>query len=226
MLRTFILFSLVIFLFKAGPALGTDNIDDILEGIKKKYHALPGLTMDYSREVITRSMSMLGGRIKGDLATGQIFFKPPCMLRLEQREPASETIIFNNDKLWWYIPEKKQAYLYSSRKFGKELRLLSNLFRGLIKAEDNFIVKLVSPGNEKTGYRIELKQDPPSQEIDHILLSVSNEYDIRAVDIHNQFGGITRFKLNRLAVKKMMENDFFEFKASEGIKIIKGEASQ
>ena len=84
--------------------LPNGDLTDILEGIRKNYGSLPGLTLSYSREVITRSMAMLGDQVKGDLATGHMFFKPPCFLKLEQKTPKQETVISDEETLWWYIP--------------------------------------------------------------------------------------------------------------------------
>ncbi len=95
-------------LFHGSAAFAKDDLSTVLEGIKQKYGNLPGLSIPYTREVITRSMSMLGNQVKGDLATGQMFFKPRYFLKLEQRTPNIETLIANEETLWWYIPDKKR----------------------------------------------------------------------------------------------------------------------
>lgn len=220
MRNTFKAFIFILLLLPGNIALGSESLYDILGGIRSKYSNLPGLTITYSREVITRTMAMLGTRMKGDPATGRMHFKAPYFLRLEQETPDSETIIANENKLWWYIPRKKQAHEYSSREFGKELRLLSDIFRGLTRVEDNFQVLLLDHG-EQTGYQIELRPDPPWQEVDHIILTVASGYEIRGVDIYNQLGGITRFKLDSFTVKEKFEKDFFRFVIPEGVRLMK-----
>ncbi|NQU14566.1 MAG: outer membrane lipoprotein carrier protein LolA, partial [Desulfobacteraceae bacterium] len=130
MLRYIIIFHLVVSFFVC-PAFASNDLSNILDGIRNKYGHLPGLSVTYTREVITRSMSMLGGQVKGDLATGRIYFKPSHYMRLEQETPRSETIIYNGDTLWWYIPDKKCVYKYPAQQFGQELRFLSNVFGGL-----------------------------------------------------------------------------------------------
>jgi outer membrane lipoprotein-sorting protein len=104
----------------------------ILDGIQKRYSHLAGCRISYTREVITRSMSMLGNKLKGDTATGDIFFAPPCLIRLEQKTPRREIIAGNENTIWWYIPEKSCVYIYPSNRFGKELSLLSDIFSGLV----------------------------------------------------------------------------------------------
>ncbi len=42
--------------------LAEDRLADILEGIRTNYRELPGLTVSYKREVITKTMAMLVSR--------------------------------------------------------------------------------------------------------------------------------------------------------------------
>ena len=219
MTKTFILFNLIVLLFHGSAAFAGDDLSTVLGGIKGKYGGLPGLSIGYTREVITRSMSMMGNQVKGDLATGQMFFKPPYFLRLEQRTPTVETLMANEKTLWWYIPDKKLAHRYPSQEFGKELRLLSDIFRGLSQVTNNFQIMM----GDQTGageYQIELIPDPPWQEIDRIVLTVTHAYDIRIVDIHNQLGTTTRFTLQDLTVRHSFEKSFFEFIPPEGVEVV------
>ena len=209
----------MLLLLQGGTAFGNANVTDILEGIRGKYGNLPGLSIAYTREVITRSMSMLGNRVKGDLATGQMFFKPPYFLRLEQKTPSPETLIANEDTLWWYIPDKKRAHKYSSQEFGKELRILSDIFRGLTQVTKNFQI-VMNDQTEQGNYQIELIPDPPWQEIDRIKITVNHSYEIRVVNIQNQLGTITRFTLEGLTIKEIFEKGFFQFVVPQGVQLV------
>ena len=201
-----------------GQAFGSD-LDSVLEGVNKKYHHLPGLTTSYTREVITRSMSMLGDQARGDLATGQIYFSPPHWLRMDQQTPEPETIIANEDKIWWYIPNKNRVYRYSTKKFGRGLSILSEIFSGFTRVEENFAVAMVSDPEQKE-YQIQLTPNTPWQEIDHINITLTKDYDVRVVDICNQFGTITRFRLEDLIVKEKFEKGFFLFIVPEGARLV------
>jgi outer membrane lipoprotein-sorting protein len=224
MLRRLILFPLLIFLFQS-PAMADESLMDILQGIKRSYGNLAGLSVPYSREVVTRSMSMLGDQAKGDMASGNIFFKHPYFLRLEQEKPKAETIIANNDILWWYIPDKKCAYQYPSKDFGKELRLLSDIFRGLSRVENSF--QVVLQGRNTSGeYEMDLIPDPPWEEIDRIALTITGQYEIRSLRIYNRLGSITIFNLGGLTEKKDFEEAFFQFVAPKGVRLMIEGASQ
>lgn len=168
---------------------------------------------------MTRSMSMLGAQAKRDLASGTIHFKSPHFLRLDQEKPGLEIIIANDDILWWYIPRKKEAHRYRAKDFGRELRLLSDIFSGLAEVEDSFKVQFQEK-DEKGDVRIVLVPDPPWQEIDRIILTVSPEHEIRSVRIFNALGSVTRFNLGDFELEKTFEKGFFEFVAPPGVNVI------
>ena len=218
MVRRLIILPILIFAF-TGPAMADESLVNILEGIQKNYGRLSGLSVPYSREVITRSMSMLGEQARGDMASGTIYFKHPDLLRLEQEKPKAETIIANNDTLWWYIPDKKCVYRYPAKDFGKELRLLSDIFRGLSQVENSFQV-LLQDRNKSEGYEIQLIPDPPWQEINKINLAVTKKHEIQTVRIYNQLGSITVFKLGDFTEKEGFEKGFFQFIVPEGVRLI------
>jgi len=226
MVRLFIIiFHLCFFLLQANPSAGNDDLSLVLEGIRKNYSNCPCITITYSREVITRSMSMLGNEVKGDMAAGRMYFKSPYSLKMEQKTPETETIISDGDTIWWYIPAKRTAHRYSSLKFGKELRLLSDIFRGLTRVEDNFVVKLADDKIEG-GFKIEMTPDPPWREVDHILLAVTRGYNIRVVEIFNRIGGKTKFTFDEKIKKEKFEEGFFKFHVPEGVKIVDEEGIQ
>jgi len=218
MVKRLIILPILIFAFN-GRAMADESLVNILEGIQKNYGSLSGLSVPYSREVITRSMSMLGEQARGDMASGIIYFKHPYLLRLEQEKPKAETIISNNDTLWWYIPDKKCVYRYPAKNFGKELQLLSNIFRGLSQVENSFQV-LLKDQSKSGKYKIELIPDPPWQEISKINLTVTEKYEIQTVRIHNLLGSITVFKLGDFTEKEGFEKGFFQFIVPEGVRLI------
>jgi len=205
-----------------GTLRAEADLDEMLGGIRKNYGDLSGLTVAYKREVITKTMAMLGEEVKGDLATGNMFFKPPGLLRIEQKTPKQESVIYNEETLWWYLPHQKRVYKYPGREFGKELRLLSDIFRGLIRVDDRFQVSLLEP-NALGEHQIKLAPQPVWQNIDRIILTVTNENTIRIVNITYQLGTTTIFTLNTMIEKKDFENDFFNFKAPEGVLLVEEE---
>lgn len=218
MIKRLIIFLVITLLF-SSVSFADESLTTILEGIQKTYGPLPGLSVSYTREVITRSMSMLGDQAKGDMASGTMYFKHPHFLRMEQAKPKPETIIANQDTLWWYIPEKKSAHQYAAKDFGKELRLLSDIFRGLAHVADSFQVLLKDKGSSGE-YELELVPDPPWEEIERIAVTTTSGYQIRSIRIHNTLGTVTLFTLGSLSEKKDFEEGFFRFVTPEGVELI------
>lgn len=210
-------------LWPSPPVSAAEELSKILEGVRNKYGHLPGLSVTYKREIITRSSAMLGGPVEGDLATGQMYFKPPNLLMVRQGSPRPETVTTDGTTLWWYIPEKKLAYRYPAQELGEELRLLSHIFHGLRAVEDSFDIRLVCL-DDKGERKLKLTPDPPWPEVQHLILSIGQgDYRIKTVEIHNYVGGITRFILGELSVQEKFEKDFFRFVVPEGVKVIQPE---
>lgn len=222
-LRIFMILLLVpvMFLLYGSPAVGDEGLNVILNGILDRYGKLPGLTVPYKREIISRSMTMLGGQVGNDPASGKIHFKPPHYLAIKQETPKPETVTTDGETLWWYIPDKKLVYQYPSEMLGKELRLLSSIFRGLSRVEENFDV-VQSDLDNNLEYNLKLIPTPPWEDIDHIAISViRDDYDVHVVEIHNVLGNITRFILGDFSVEKDLTDEFFRFVPPEGVKVIR-----
>ena len=211
---------LLLAIFLSCRAHAAEQLVNILEGVRKRYGHVPGLTLTYKREIITKSMTLLGGQGNSDLATGRIHFRPPYSLKIQQDTPKSETVISDGDRLWWYIPDKKQVYVYPFHVAGRELALLSDIFQGLKEVSESFIVMLsgIGAGGE---YQLKLTPNPPWPQTEHINLSVTQgDFSIRIVEIHNYIGGITRFIFGNLSTGKRYGPEFFKFTVPAGVKVI------
>jgi outer membrane lipoprotein-sorting protein len=197
-----------------------DPLARILAGVREKYRDIPGFSVPYEREIITRSMALLGDDLKSDLATGRLYFKPPHYLKVQQESPRNEEVITDGDTIWWYIPQQKQVYRYPSDQLGQELGVLSDIFQGLKEVEEGFHVTL--RGRDERGFQqLELHPDPPWSQVDHIKISVAEgDYIIRVVEIHNYVGGVTRFILAKRMLQQTFDEDFFKFVVPEGVRVI------
>jgi outer membrane lipoprotein-sorting protein len=211
---------LFLLMFMGGPSAHAQELSQILEGIQNRYGHLPGLTLNYSREVITKSMAMMGGKVRGDMATGRIHLKPPYFLKMEQDTPKREALVTNGETLWWYVPNENVVHEYPARKFGRELRLLSDIFRGLSQVEESFQVLLVGQDQEGN-HQIRLIPTTMWQEVESVEVTVTKDYEIRTVEIFNPLGTKTRFTLTDPRIQEAFPKDFFEFSIPEGTKVIR-----
>ncbi len=218
-------FFLMIFCGLAGlfffpfDGYGENDLFSVLEGVKTKYNCVHGLKISYRREVITKTMAMLGTQAGGDLASGKIFFKPPNLVRLEQSSPRIETLVTNGKSLWWYIPEEKKVYVYSSEQFGNELKALNTIWTGFTDKAKSFKITLLGK-DQKGNYLLELVPDPPWEQVDRIKVKVSETFEIQSIDIINTLGTTTRFYFDKIISTGDLEDHFFEFTVPEGVKVI------
>jgi len=202
-----------------SQGLGEPQLSQVLGGIKKRYGQLAGLSVPYEREVLTKSMAMLGDQMKTSVASGKFFFKPPHFLKVEQDTPSKEDLITDGELLWWFIPEKKQAHRIPSSKLARELRLMADIFQGLRGVEESFVVVLV--GEDGKGITLELTPNPPWPDVHHINLLIDpNDYLIGKVEVYNIVGGLTRFALGKVTEQKKFKQDFFTFVPPDGVRVV------
>ncbi len=210
---------LVLLFIGLSPCQAEEQLSQILGGIKKRYAQLAGLNVPYKREIVTKSMALLGDQMKADVATGRIFFKPPHFLKVQQETPTPEDLITDGNVLWWYIPQKHQAHRIPSSKLGNELRLLADIFQGLRGVEESFVVVLV--GEDEKGLTLELTPNPPWPDVQHINLSVNpKDFLIQRVEVYDLMGGVTRFYLGEVTEQKKFKQDFFTFVPPQGVQVI------
>jgi outer membrane lipoprotein-sorting protein len=220
MLRYVITGLIALAFMNSVPCRAQDQLNKILEGIRKNYGTLSGLTVDYEREVVTKSMEMLGDAIKSDVASGRIHFMPPYFLKIQQEVPNKETLTTDGKTLWWHVPQKNLVHRYPTERLGPELRLLSDVFRGLKGVEEGFVVSWKDE-EVASGLKLELTPKPAWPDITHIDLYVTkDDYRIKRVDIYNILGGLTRFRLGDKIKEEKFKEDFFRLEIPEGAKLI------
>jgi outer membrane lipoprotein-sorting protein len=207
-------------LISMGKALPDDTLSTAIGGIRARYGNAQGLAATYTREAISKTMAMLGETERHDVARGRLYFKPPHFLRLEQASPQEELLLTDGQTLWWYLPLEKEVYQYPTEQLGQELRLLSDILRGLKDTEASFQITLqVRP--ETNIYHLILKPEPPWQEIDHLeVIVLKGEFAIEQVDIYNNIGGLTRFLLRDWEERDRFGKEFFSFSPPPGVKVL------
>jgi len=200
--------------------LAGDEVSCIIDGMRGRYGNAAGITADYTREAISKTMALLGTADRQDIAQGTLYFRPPYSLRLEQKSPQEELLVTDGQSLWWYVPHKNEAYRYPALEFGRELRLLSDILRGLRDAEANFEITRNSHPDTNV-FSLTLKPDPPWSDIDHLeVMILKNDYTIKQVEIFNMVGGLTRFVFTGLKETDRFEEAFFSFSPPNGTKVI------
>jgi outer membrane lipoprotein-sorting protein len=174
MVRKYWIVLLLVLSFLPWKALAADPaLSTILEGIRKRYGLVPGLALTYEREVITKSMAMLGAQAKPEVATGVIYYKAPHSLKFQQETPTKEIMVTDGNVLWWYIEAKNQVHRYSSHQISREVKLIGDIFQGLRGVEQSFVV-LQKGEDEKGNLILEVTPNPSWGDVDHIDLTVTS----------------------------------------------------
>ena len=198
-----------------------DELSIVVRGLRDRYGNTKGLTADYTREAISKTMALLGTPERHDTAEGKLYFKPPHFLRLEQARPQEELLLTDGVTLWWYLPLKNEAHKYSAKKFGQELGLLSDILTGLEDTKNSFRLSLeVKP--ETSPYHLILQPDPPWEEVDRLKVIIRRaDQAIQKVEIYNKIGGLTRFILTKSEKQDQLSSELFSFSPPQGVEIIK-----
>jgi len=221
--RSLVLFSCLLFFLVLGftkQPLAGDEVSRIIDGMRSRYGNAAGITADYTREAISKTMVLLGTADRHDIAQGRLYFRPPYSLRLEQTSPQEELLVTDGQSLWWHVPHKNEAYRYPALEFGRELRLLSDILTGLRDAGANFEIALDSHSDTNVLSLI-LKPDPPWSDIEHLeVMILKNDYTIKQVEIYNMVGGLTRFVFSGLKETDRLEETLFSFSPPHGTKIV------
>lgn len=215
----YILLSFFLLMAWTNHAFAEVSVNQVLDKVVESHKQYTkGLSVPYTREILTKSMAMFDDDMEFDRATGVFFFKAPHFLKVQQNTPSEEYIISNGKDVWWYVPGKKTAYKFDA--IGKELSILSMIFMGLKNPDDTFNITFTEP--EKTEeYCLKLTPKESWEEIDNIRVTVSgSDFKIIRIEIDDVIGNLTRFKLGEYKLQHDIDEGFFDFNLPEGVEVI------
>jgi chaperone LolA len=216
MKKRFIAIALVVLLTLPFQCNAASTCEQVLRELGERYGGLPGLSMEYRREVITAGSSTGGGKTVQDIAEGRLYFKPPHYIKLVQVTPMEEQLITEGRNVWWYIPEKNKTERYPASFFGKQLDLLSEILQGFPEGSESFRCEA---SQRESGTLLTLKPDPPWKDVQHIMIELNPQQAIRSISIRNHLGSATRFVFSEMQVIEAFDEAFFEFSPPEGVRI-------
>lgn len=210
------LISALAFLLLSIPSLADTSLEQVIEGIRHRYGKEEGFRVEYVRELLTPSMALLKLR-EGDKAGGTIYFKPPCLLRLEQRFPTHEYIISGSKYIWWFLPDKKEAYRYKKEQFSEEFNILIDILAGF--REMGFNMEIVSESSNKIQLLIKGFKAP--SHLESIKVNIEKgTWTIKVIEIHDISGQITTFYLKDIRRDIPIKDDMFNFKVPLGVRVM------
>jgi chaperone LolA len=196
------------------------DLESVLSKLKERFSASNTFQADYVRDLVPKIASKLpSSSLQAD---GQLSFRSPNRLRMDQKKPRPEQLICNGDKVWWYLPEEKLVNVYRLKDYYVQVKPIIDFLSGLGGLDKNFSVRLdTTLPEEAPFYQLILKPKTPQPDLQQILVRVSKTTFL-PVDftIDNLMGDGTRFRFNRVQTGVSLGGPWFEFIPPEGTRVI------
>ncbi|MDR2422664.1 MAG: outer membrane lipoprotein carrier protein LolA [Deltaproteobacteria bacterium] len=207
-------------LLAAGPAQAASKGEEILKGLAKRYQGLDGLVADYSRRTQTPLSQEIFQNPGNVAATGQLAWRKPANLRLDQARPAKELLATDGNTAWWYLPEEKQVHVYRRLDLAGEMAPLLAFLTNLEELKKNFRVKLAPPDPDRANQAglILVPRDKDSA-TGQIVAWSDGEFHLTGFDLLSVTGEKTSFFLTGVKAQAL-DYEEFAFKVPKGVKVV------
>ena len=188
------------------------SLNEIMDGIENRY-AAKGFSANFSQESTIKAMDIT------DTASGNLFIKPPGMMRWEYEKPNQQLIITDGKRLWVYRQDDNQVMVGTAPYFfgnGKGGGFLSDM--NIIRKKFNIALDDKSNGKY---YVLKLTPKEKAFDISLIYLSISiNTFDIVQITTYNLYDDETKIYLKNIEFKKHIDDSMFYFEIPEGADIL------
>jgi outer membrane lipoprotein carrier protein len=196
------------------------DLNTILSQLKERFGSSKTFQADYIRELVPKIASKLPSSALQ--AEGQLSFRSPNKLRLEQKKPRPEKLICNGDKVWWYLPEEKVVNVYRLHDYYLQIKPITDFLSGLGGLEKNFTVRLdTAVPEEAPFYQLTLKPKNPQPDLQKILVRIDKTTFLPLeFSFENLMGDNTRFRFSHVQPGVSLAGSWFEFTPPEGTQVI------
>jgi outer membrane lipoprotein carrier protein len=203
-----------------AQAQNRTNLNTILSQFKERFAGSQTIQADYVREIVPKIASNLPSAALQ--AEGQLSFRFPNKLRMDQKKPRSEQLICNGDKVWWYLPEEKVVNVYRLKDYYLQIKPIIDFLSGLGGLDKNFSVRLDTSVSEEAPFnQLILKPKDPQPDLQQIIIRISKTtFLLLEFTFENLMGDGTRFRLNRMETKVPLAASRFEFTPPRGTRVV------
>ena len=148
------------------------DLNLILSQLKDRFAASKTFQADYVREIVPKIASKLPSSALQ--AEGQLSFRSPNKLRMDQKKPRPEQLICNGDKVWWYLPEEKTVNVYRLKDYYLQVKPIIDFLSGLGGLDKTFSVRLDTSVSEEAPFdQLILKPKIPQPDLQQVMVRVS-----------------------------------------------------
>lgn len=207
-------------MINSGWAQEKGDLNAVLGHLKERFASSKTFQADYIRELVPKIASKLPA--SSLQAEGQLSFRSPNKLRLEQKKPRPEKLICNGDKVWWYLPEEKVVNVYRLHDYYLQIKPIIDFLSGLGGLEKNFSVVLDRAVPEEAPfYQLTLKPKNPQPDLQKILVRIDKTTHLPLeFSFENLLGDNTRFRFSQVQTGMSLAGSWFEFTAPPGTQVI------
>jgi outer membrane lipoprotein carrier protein len=219
--RLIILSAFVCFSLSSSAQAEEDrDLDQILSKLKDRFGAAKTLQADYVRNFLPKASSQLPTQALQ--AEGQLSFRTPTKLRLNQKKPRQEQLICNGEKVWWYIADEKLAYVYLLKDYYLQIKPILDFFSGLGKLDQYYEVRKDPAAPAEAPYfSLILQPKVPQPDLSQILIKISKSTFLPLeFSFYNLLGDGTRFRLYRIQGGVKLADAQFEFTPPPGTEVV------
>lgn len=211
-----------LFLIGIGTAMAEEggDLESVLTKLKDRFSASKTFQADYIRDLVPKIASKLPS--SSLQAEGQLSFRSPNRLRMDQKKPRPEQLICNGDKVWWYLPDEKVVNVYRLKDYYVQIKPIMDFLSGLGRLDKNFSVRLnTTLPEEAPFYQLILKPKHPQPDLQQIQVRVSKTTFLpMEFTLDNLLGDGTRFRFNRMQTGVPLAGSWFEFIPPEGTQVV------
>ena len=216
-----ILSALVCFSLSSSAQAEEDrDLDQILAKLKDRFGAAKTLQADYVRNFLPKASSQLPPQALQ--AEGQLSFRTPTKLRINQKKPRLEQLICDGEKVWWYIADEKVAYVYLLKDYYLQIKPILDFFSGLGKLDQYYeLRKDPATPADAPYFGLILQPKVPHSDLSQIAIKISKSTFLPLeFSFYNLLGDGTRFRLYRIQGGVKLADSQFEFTPPPGTEVV------
>jgi outer membrane lipoprotein carrier protein len=214
------IFLFILVLGTRGWSQGEGNLNSILQQLREHFSSAKTFQAAYTRELVPKIESKLPS--SSLQAEGELYFRSPDSLRIDQEKPGKEQLICNGEKVWWVLPQEKVVYVYPLKDYYLQIKPIIDFLSGLGGLDKNFSVKLErSVPEEAPFYQLRLLPKTPQPDLQRIMVRISKKTFLPLeFTFYNLLGDGTRFRFNRIQPGVPLTRSWFEFTPPKGTRVV------
>jgi outer membrane lipoprotein carrier protein len=198
----------------AGAALPPVTPRQAVRNLEAAFAALRSLEAEFEQQ---HSSAVIATPLQ---ETGKFYFQKPDRMRWEYGEPEPQVFVFKEGRVWNYVPDDNQLFLYALSPEQQNAAVFE-LLTGRARLEDDY---LIEPAEFPTGRKpaVQIKLVPKKDaDFTHILVELdARTWLIDRLITLDWAGSRQEFTFRKLKINPRLPPSTFEIKVPAGTEII------